>query len=493
MFKDSHPDCLPSAQIDEFLPPVSRWTTLGGLCLVSTFGIFITLATVIKYNITVKAQATIRPSGEIRIVQSAAEGTVEQIHIEENQTVKAGDAIATIDDSQLQTKKNQLGGTIQQNQLQLMQLDAQIQALGGQIAAETDRQKSAVASATAELSRQQREYEDRQTSSAKEVAEAEAAIKLAEAELQKAQAELTSADANLESRQVALDAAITRRDRYQPVAEAGALPQDRLEEAQLAVEQQEQAVVEQQAIIEGQKQVIERQIQEIEIAKAKLEQVSVGLNPSDAAISMAQEKIAQESATGEASLARLNQERESLLQRQTEIQNQIDRDRQEIEQLETELTKNIIRAPEDGTIQQLNLRNGGQVVRSAESIAQIAPSQVPIVVKARVPAQDIGKVALSQTSLMRVSAYPYPDYGVLKGKVVGISPDAISPQGNDTATVKTVIPYFEVTIEPERLYLTKGDRKYPIQTGMEVTADIISREETVLTFILRKARLLADL
>jgi HlyD family secretion protein len=38
-----------------------------------------------------------------------------------------------------------------------------------------------------------------------------------------------------------------------------------------------------------------------------------------------------------------------------------------------------------------------------------------------------------------------------------------------------------------------ANQSYPIQAGMEVTADIISREEILLTFILRKARLLADL
>jgi multidrug efflux pump subunit AcrA (membrane-fusion protein) len=57
----------------------------------------------------------------------------------------------------------------------------------------------------------------------------------------------------------------------------------------------------------------------------------------------------------------------------------------------------------------------------------------------------------------------------------------------------TVAPYYEITIQPQRPYLVKGEHQYPIQPGMEVAADIISREETVLTFILRKVRLLTDL
>ena len=86
---------------------------------------------------------------------------------------------------------------------------------------------------------------------------------------------------------------------------------------------------------------------------------------------------------------------------------------------------------------------------------------------------------------MRVSAYPYPDYGVLEGKVSAIAPDAISSGTNNT-------PYYEVTIQPQNTYLVKRDRQYFIHPGMEVTADIIATEETVLTFAIRKARLLAD-
>ncbi len=63
---------------------------------------------------TVKGQAVVRPSGELRIVQAATEGQVMQIYVKENQVVKTGDAIALIDDSRLQTKKSQLQSNIQQ-------------------------------------------------------------------------------------------------------------------------------------------------------------------------------------------------------------------------------------------------------------------------------------------------------------------------------------------------------------------------------------------
>lgn len=499
MTNDSSFDFLRTAKPDEFLPPVSRWITAGGLFLLATFGSAIALAAVAKYNVTVRVPATVRPAGEIRIVEAASAGTVTSIQVKENQAVKQGDAIATIDASQLLTKQNQLQGNIQQNQLQLRQIVAQISALDDRLAAETQAMEGAVASAKADLSRSQRDYGERQITSLAEVEAAKANVQLAQSEwekslpeLQKEQASLQTATANLKAAQANLKAAISKRDRYQSIQETGAISVDLLEETKLAAQQQEQAVAGQKAAVEVQKQAVEsqrktvdRQRQAVEFAAAKLKVMEATLNPSAAPIAIAQQRIAQEKARGEAALAALKKERETSIQSRIEIQNQINRDRRELTQINTELAKNTVRSPAGGIILKLNLRNPGQNVQLGTAIAQIAPANTATVIKARATASDVGKIALGQKSVMRISAYPYPDYGVLEGKVMAIAPDAIAPQNSGT-------PYYEITIQPQKTYLVKGDRQYPIQPGMEVTADIIAREETVMKFMLRKARLLTD-
>lgn len=128
-----------------------------------------------------------------------------------------------------------------------------------------------------------------------------------------------------------------------------------------------------------------------------------------------------------------NKERESLLQRQTEIQNQLNRDARELQQTEIELNKTVIYAPESGTILKLDLRNSSQVVRPGEAIAQIAPNHAALFIKARVAAQDISNVRLCKQAQvevckegkvqLRISTYPYPDYGTLKGAVRAIAPN----------------------------------------------------------------------
>lgn len=105
------------------------------------------------------------------------EEIVKNILLKENQVVKKRDAIAYIDSSQLPTKKSQLVGNIQKNQ-QLAQLDAQILALDGQIAAENNRSARTFASAEADMNRTQRNYQDRKVIVTSDVQEAESNIKL---------------------------------------------------------------------------------------------------------------------------------------------------------------------------------------------------------------------------------------------------------------------------------------------------------------------------
>lgn len=444
------PASLRLVQSDEFLPPVSRWTALGGLFLVGTVGVAITLAAVTKYNVTVKASATVRPVGDLRVVQAATEGTIKRIAVKENQVVEQGDVIAYIDASQLQTERSQLQGNMQQDKLQLAQIAAQIEALDAQTVAESRLMSRMTASAQASLGGNQRDYRERQVTTQTGLQEAQAALDLAQEEL----------------------------TRYQQLANTGAIPQ-------LQIREKEQA---------------------LKVAKAKVQGARAALDPSDASVTTAAEQIAQEQAKGEASLASLRKEREALIQSRVELQKQLSQSQRELRQIETDLQKNVVRAPTDGTILKLELRNQGQVVRAGESIAQVAPSSVPLVVKARVAAQDVGKVAVGQQAQMRVSAYPYPDYGTLKGTVSTISPDAITPQSSSTAAVTSatstpggsigagaMATHYEVTIQPDKPYLVRRDLQHPIQPGMEATVDIISREDRVLTFILRKARLLTDL
>jgi HlyD family type I secretion membrane fusion protein len=446
---------LPTAQVSEFLPSVSSWLIFGGMSVVIALGAAIPVSAILKYKTTVQAQASVRPAGELRLVQAAASGKVQEIRTQQGQKVRKGEVLATIDNSGLLTKQNQLQDRIKQQRLQTGELNAQISAFDSQITAETARNQATVIAAQAELVGSGRSYQDKQIKAVTDVEEIEAKIRSVAA---------------------TLSAARDKEARYRIVKQAGAISKDRIAEVELAVRQQEQ---------------------ELAAAKASLQRGQAALNPNKAELVIAERRIAQEQNAGRATLASLDREKTALIQQKIEANKQLKQDLLELHQIKVELQQTMITATVDGTIFQLKLRNSGQTVQAAQEVAKIVPSRTPLEIKAAVLPSDIGKLQKGQSVQMRVSACSYTDYGTIKGTVSQISQDTINAPPTDPANdfpagASKVPAFYEVTILPASLNIGRGKNRCSLQLGMEGRADIVTKEESVLKFLLRKARLLVD-
>ncbi|MDB9308793.1 HlyD family efflux transporter periplasmic adaptor subunit [Aphanizomenon sp. CS-733/32] len=475
-------------EANEFLPHIGKWIYIGGGVMISMFVVAVSLTSVLYYNITVKVPATIRPLGELRLVESAITGTVKRIVVKEDQLVKKGEIIAYIDDSQLQSQKRQLQNTIEQNQLQLIQIDAQINQINTQIISQVNLNNRTIIAAQAELTGTERNYKDQQIKASTEMIQAQIAITLAKEQLARLQKEKVLI-ATVQEAEAGLKLAILQRDRLQNIVTSGAISRNLIEE-------KEQAVKSAQAKLEQAKSTTknlqEEKEQAVKLAQLNLQKAKIALNPSNANVTVAWERINQEKSKGEGNLAALKKERELLLQQRLELQKQQIRTRQELQQLENELNKSVIRSPTNGTLMQLKLRNPGQVVQLSESLAQIAPVDAPLIIKAHVSAKDIDKVKTGQAVQMQVSACPYPDYGTLKGIVKTVAPDILATTQNNSMISTPQVANYEINIEPQSLFLGKGNHLCYLKSGMEGRADIISRQETVLQFILRKSKLITN-
>ncbi|QMS89932.1 HlyD family efflux transporter periplasmic adaptor subunit [Nostoc edaphicum CCNP1411] len=487
-FNELNPDQLHLVEVNEFLPHLGKWTNFGGGILLTIFVAGVSLTSVLNYNVTVKVPASIRPVGEQRIVQSAMNGIIQKIDVQENQVVTKGQAIAYVDDSQLQTQKSQLESSIQQSQLQLNQIDAQLGEMNVQIAAQTNLINRTIMAAQAEFGGIQRNYQDQQIKATADMTKAESALTLAKVQKERLLREKVLI-ATVQEAEAALKLTRLQRERLQPIVASGAVPRNLFEEKEQAVKSAEAKLEEAKA---SAKNLMEEKEYAFKVAQTDLEKARTAINPSNAVVTVASERIKQEQAKGEATLAALNKERETLLQQRLELQKQLDRSGQELQQVKTDLNKSVIRSPIAGTLLQLHLRNPGQVVQPSEAIAQIAPLKAPLLIKTRVQAQDIDKVKAGQKVQMQVSACPYPDYGTLQGIVETVAPDALPTLKNNVDQNVAQVLAYQVTIQPQKPYLGRGDRQCHLKSGMEGRADIISRQETVLHFILRKARLITD-
>nr|WP_199291851.1 MULTISPECIES: HlyD family efflux transporter periplasmic adaptor subunit [Aphanizomenon] len=487
-FDNPNSEDLHILEANEFLPHIGKWIHIGGGVMIGMFVVAISLSSVLYYNVTVKVPATIRPLGELRLVESAITGTVKKIAAKENQIVNKGEVIAYLDDSQFQSQKKQLQNTIQQSKLQLLQIDAQINEINTQIIAQTNLNERTILAARAELTGTKRNYQDQQIKTGTEMTQAKITINLAKNQLERLQKEKVLI-ASLQEAEAALKLAISQRDRLQNIVTSGAISQNLMEE-------KEQAVTSAQAKLEQAKSnarnLQEEKEQAVKLAQINLQKAKIGINPSNANVTVALERINQEKARGDGNLAALKKERELLIQQRLELQKQQIRTGQELQQLENELNKSVIRSPTKGTLMQLKLRNSGQVVQVSEALAQIAPVDAPLIIKAHVSAKDIDKIKIGQAVQMQVSSCPYPDYGTLKGTVKTIAPDVIATTQNNYIISTPQLATYEINIDPQNLFLGKGDRLCYLKSGMEGRADIISQQETVMQFILRKSKLITN-
>ncbi len=469
MFSDKH-TVLPTISEQEFLPPINPWLSLGGMLLaITTVSAFI-LTIFLKSDVKVKAIASVRPLGEIQIVESTQEGTVKAIEVRENQFVEELETIAVLDDSQLRLRKIQLQDSLEKLNQQQQQIKNQLATLDSQIRAETERANRIIASLEAELAGNKREFRDNQSNSEKNVQESEAQLKQGEAELRISQARLVSTKAELKAQQEKLQ-------RYALIAEVGAISQDRLREIELAVEQQKQAV-------EMQIQEIETRKQAIEVARLQQQRAKRALNPSNSQLKITQQTIAREKASLMSIQANLEREQEILIGQSLELQRQGDRENMELKQVEHNIQQAVITAPTTGEILKISLRNPNQRVQAGTEIAQISPQNAPLAINALVSVSDIHNIKIGQTAQIRISACPYPDYGTLAGVVKEISPDIF--RNNEQS-------FYTAIIEPQNKVFGSANSPCILQAGMEGDVMIMIRQESVLRFILRKIRLITNI
>ncbi len=143
--------------------------------------------------------------------------------MKEDQVVRMGDVIARLDTDQLMITKSQIQDNIQQGNLQLVQIDAQIRILNNQILAEKEVVEKLVASAKADLLRNEREYQELQINTQGEFMTATANWQKAETDLQKAQTDLEFAK--------------MAREPYEKLSQIGAIGRRKFEQKQLVVKQ----------------------------------------------------------------------------------------------------------------------------------------------------------------------------------------------------------------------------------------------------------------
>lgn len=142
-----------------------------------------------------------------------------------------------------------------------------------------------------------------------------------------------------------------------------------------------------------------------------------------------------------------------------------------------------ITAPADGVVKSIQLTTPGAKVRPGDVIMELLPTGSALIIEAKLKPSDIAFIRQGLPAAIKLDAFDYSIYGVLRGHVLYISPDALlekTQQGEQA--------YYRVHIRIDEAALVarnKANLGKPvlIQPGMTAMVDITTGSQSVLAYL----------
>jgi len=439
----------------EFLPaaleivetPPSPIGRAIGATLIALFCLALAWACLGHVDIVASATGKVIPSGRVKLIQPFETGVVRAIHVRDGESVRAGEVLIELDPTMTAAEEEHIRSDLVSAELDIARLQA---ALSGSNNPESAFHPPAGASPV--LVKMQREYLLEQI--------AEHRAKLASLERQQAEkeAERSTAVATIEKLKAAEPLIQQRVDirKYLVDKELGSRL-TYLETLQQLTENEKDLVVQQSRLKEA-----EAAVAGIEDTRAQTE-------------AEFQRTLFGDLADAERKARGLGDDL-AKAERRTKLQ--------------------VLTAPVDGVVQQLSVHTVGGVVTPAQQLAVVVPADSKLEVQAMIPNRDIGFVHRGQDAQIKVDTFNFTRYGLIHGKVVSVSPDAIvrdNPQdrgsngqradgdGSEPKGQEYVYTAY-ISLDKTKIQVDNGTAS--LEPGMAVTAEIKTGSRSVISYLL---------
>lgn len=409
-----------SSSTKELVETLPRVWTRGLLYFLTVFiGIALPWAMFSKVDETGKARGRLEPQSKVYTVEAPVMGTVAEVLVEENQSVTAQQPLLTLESKPVETELEQARTKIEGQRSEL----GQLKVLKNQLLLTLNAQK------------QQNETQ-----------------------LMEKQAQIAQIRHNIQHLQIFLSL----------VEEAYHKAQNEMQRYSQA---REQGIISEIQVVEQEDLVRERK-GSLQQAQSDLEQAQLRLQE--------QEKNYQSSIhSGNIAVLRNKEQLEEIETQILTLTSQIEESQSQIDALNYQLGQRIIKAPANGVVFQLLEQKTGSVIEPGSLVAEIAPEQASLIVKAQMPSSESGFLKRGMPVKLKFDAYPFQDYGVIEGQIVEISP---STKIVDTEAGK--IEAYELEIELEQNYILARNKRISLKPGQKVTAEVIIRQRHLIDFVL---------
>lgn len=418
--------------------PTARATALVLCALVTGALLWSWLAHV---DMVAVAPGKVVPLGQVKVVQPLETSAIRTIAVDDGDHVRAGQLLVELDPTDVKSELTAL--IYDRGQAALDAEVARVLTQGDPQAAFA--MPAGVDPALAETSHAQ-----------------------AVAEIRKHAAQIAELDAEIEQKRAALDAntATLRQDRATlPLLEEKAATArglyDRRNGLRPTVLDTEQTLIEKRAELATAEATARQIAGEMAGSRAKRDEIGAGFE-ADAA-----------------------DRRVKALQKLADLDQQIAKARQR------EGYRRLV-SPVDGVVQTVKIHTPGAVVTTADTLMTVVPDGVGIEVEAAVANQDIGFVREGQAVAIKVEAFPFTRYGLLKGTVRKLGRDATpaaSPgAGRTEGTAADAQPATALTypakVALEQDWIVVDGKPERLQPGMTVSAEIKTGNRRVLDYLL---------
>jgi hemolysin D len=447
--EDTARQFLPAA-LEILETPASPVGRAIGATVILFFALAVTWAIFGHVDIIATAQGKIVPTGRTKTIQPLETGIVSAIHVQDGDHVTAGQILIELDRTVTQAERKHVVHDLIASQLDV----ARLAALRDNFEAGTIPREVATPSGAPEA----------------DLARTRSSMRAQAAEQQ---AKLASLNRQIEQKRAEADsitATIAKLDATMPLVEETASIRRKAMEIQygnhIAYLDAQTKLVEQQ----NERLVQQRKFAEIAAAREALEQQ---IDQTRAAY---EHQVLNDLSDAEKKVAELGQD---------------------LIKADQKTSEQILRSPIDGTVQQLAMHTVGGVVTPAQQLMTIVPTDSHLEAEAMISNRDIGFVSAGQPAEVKIDTFNFTRYGLLQGKVVSVSQDAIV---RDKPNAKTPDKKFGGALsdssEPEGqelLYSARvsldgskmqvEDKMVNLAPGMAVTVEIKTGTRRIIEYL----------
>ena len=378
-------------------------------------------------DVVATAQGKIIPNGNAKIIQPSDYGVVRAIHVRDGQAVRAGDMLIELDPTESVADADQARRALQTARVDRARTRALLAYLEGakpEFHAPDGTPGDLILIQNQLIAAQIGEQEAKLASLRQKRAEAVADIAVIQRDLAKLNETLPLIEEQVEAQKALLDKGLTPKLKYLEQKE-------RLIAQNAEIKVDAEKLTKAQAALAGIEQASEQTVSEF---RSKV--------TADLA------KAEDEASVRAAALSKA--ERRNILQQ--------------------------LRAPVDGTVQQLAVHTVGGVVKPADPLMVIVPRDSELVVEAAVLNRDIGFVHEGDKVEIKLEAFPFTKYGVIAGTLETLSSDAIDDKERG--------PIYQARVTMASRQIMVQGTAVNLSPGMAATAEIKTGERHIIEFLL---------